>query len=744
MKHARLFLACMLWLSMATMATAQTELSGSEVGNGTYYLKNVGTGLYLKFGGAGNAKAAEGHAGTAITLAQSGKGYTIQTKEEWYLDGNLNMTGEATEWIFENVDKDHNLYRVYSNTGYVLASQSNAYGLLGLQVSVYPAIKQEWVLLTAEQLKNVFDATPEIQAAAFDKNDNINAWNLPNNAKVTGTNESSDAAEYYLKVTDAATFTQTISNTKSGSYNILFDAKVIKKTSGDSNPSITIKTNKTANYTIQATNEEWNRYTVNFANNNGGAYTITITNVDGVELYLDNFQLQYVGGQNQGSDVIEQEQKDLFKGIVLAEIEAIRTYIKQYYIDGLDNFEAAIENLENNLKDGKLVINTESEYKEILAQINTIKEKAKQAHRDENKGSSEYNPILNPGFESGDKSGWTAPGGTIISTEEFTAVSGANGNYLYLGNSIEQDVTLANGKYKLTAKVASTNSATVTLTANEGKLTPQSTTLQTSTTMTEIALDKVIVYDGKLLLHVSGSDEFYADDFVLTYQEALPADPQLKDTDMGVNAAIDFYPTITVARTLKAETWSTFVVPFDMAIPDGWEVKTLTESKLNKDNITLIFSNASSIEAGVPYMVRVDEARATSTITGTNVWLDTELKPTSTEHVEFTGVYTNGNVPAGAFFISSNTFYRAADNSNTMKAFRAYIKIKDSVPQSARSLSYRTDGETTAIDNSQLANDNEATVVAIYNLQGVRLDDMQEGVNILQMSDGSVVKVIIK
>jgi hypothetical protein len=64
--------------------------------------------------------------------------------------------------------------------------------------------------------------------------------------------------------------------------------------------------------------------------------------------------------------------------------------------------------------------------------------------------------------------------------------------------------------------------------------------------------------------------------------------------------------------------------------------------------------------------------------------------------------------------------------------------------EAALSLSYRTDGETTAIDNSQLANDNEATVIAIYNLQGVHLDDMQEGVNILQMSDGRVVKMIIK
>ena len=116
MKHARLFLACMLWLSMATMATAQTELSGSEVGNGTYYLKNVGTGLYLKVGGAGNAKAAEGHAGTAITLAKSGNGYTIQTKDGkdgkdgWYLDGDLNMTGKSTVWTF--TAKGNNSYEI--------------------------------------------------------------------------------------------------------------------------------------------------------------------------------------------------------------------------------------------------------------------------------------------------------------------------------------------------------------------------------------------------------------------------------------------------------------------------------------------------------------------------------------------------------------------------------------------------------------------------------------------------------
>ena len=40
--------------------------------------------------------------------------------------------------------------------------------------------------------------------------------------------------------------------------------------------------------------------------------------------------------------------------------------------------------------------------------------------------------------------------------------------------------------------------------------------------------------------------------------------------------------------------------------------------------------------------------------------------------------------------------------------------------------------------------ENEITVVGIYTIGGMRLTEMQEGINILQMSDGSVVKVVVK
>ena len=91
-----------------------------------------------------------------------------------------------------------------------------------------------------------------------------------------------------------------------------------------------------------------------------------------------------------------------------------------------------------------------------------------------------------------------------------------------------------------------------------------------------------------------------------------------------------------------------------------------------------------------------------------------------------------------------------ANNPDKLKGYRAYIEPKSSEASNARSLGYRfvsraEDEEgATAIDNEQLTMDNETTVIAIYTLEGRRIDEMQQGVNILQMSDGSIVKVIIK
>ncbi len=200
------------------------------------------------------------------------------------------------------------------------------------------------------------------------------------------------------------------------------------------------------------------------------------------------------------------------------------------------------------------------------------------------------------------------------------------------------------------------------------------------------------------------------------------------------------YDNVTVTRSMKAGRWNTFVLPFNMEIPEGWEVKKLASSSINGDNISLVFNNAESIEAGVPYMVRVPND--VNTITENNVAVKTTLETITDkeQHINFKGAYTSGKVPAGTFFISNNVFYYAEDESNNLKAFRAYLE-PTATNANVRRLSFRFDNEgTTAIEKTS----KEITTVAIYNTNGVRISEMQPGINILLMSDGSTMKVIIK
>ena len=218
------------------------------------------------------------------------------------------------------------------------------------------------------------------------------------------------------------------------------------------------------------------------------------------------------------------------------------------------------------------------------------------------------------------------------------------------------------------------------------------------------------------------------------------------------------YDKVTLKRTLKAGVWNTFVSPF--AIPANmlgdWEVKALTHSSFNGEVLSLIFDEVTDgIQAGVPYMVRKDVGFTEFTMKGVQLCATPQEVTTPEGDVTFTGVYHYGPMPEGAFFISNNTFYqipRDGDdtNNNQSKAFRAYLMPQGAAAE-ARALSYRTDG---VVDDNE--NDDEddgtsvgsvtggVTVVAIYNTQGERLTDLQNGINILQMSDGTTMKVVIR
>lgn len=216
------------------------------------------------------------------------------------------------------------------------------------------------------------------------------------------------------------------------------------------------------------------------------------------------------------------------------------------------------------------------------------------------------------------------------------------------------------------------------------------------------------------------------------------------------------YDEVTLKRTLKAGVWNTFVSPF--AIPanmlGGWEVKALTHSSFNGEVLSLTFDEVTDgIQAGVPYMVRNKEITDDLTelkMTGVQLCAAPQDVTTPEGHVTFTGVYHYGPMPEGAFFISNNTFYQIprdgdGTNNNKSKAFRAYLMPQGAAAE-ARALSYRTDGVVDEDENGTSVDSatGGVTVVAIYNTQGERLTDLQDGINILQMSDGTTMKVVIR
>lgn len=385
--------------------------------------------------------------------------------------------------------------------------------------------------------------------------------------------------------------------------------------------------------------------------------------------------------------------------------------------------------------------------------------------------------IENPNFETGDYTGWnvTVQWDTRVGTQESSyKVAGADGRYLFntwnnadgtnnTNEHITQTVTgIPNGTYRLTAML-STDGENLELTGNGTTATIAASTNGNSSGVFPTVECKVT--DNTLTIEAGGAGGawYKADDFRLTLvTPAETAELVFNHTATTITAIEDItFPRVVLQRPIKAKdskgnpAWSSFVAPFDIPPFDDWDYMELSGAtyKESSGNISLQFTKVDTIEAGVPYMVRCTTMTETlpqiemgETSVNTVTMNDTKVTITggNGSTVTFKGVYTAGNVPQGAFFISDNTFYQAADGTNTLKGFRGYLVVEGSLASKARSMSFRWDDGTTSIDNGQLTNDNEVTTVAIYNEKGIRLTEMQQGINILLMSDGTTVKVVIR
>lgn len=220
------------------------------------------------------------------------------------------------------------------------------------------------------------------------------------------------------------------------------------------------------------------------------------------------------------------------------------------------------------------------------------------------------------------------------------------------------------------------------------------------------------------------------------------------ETDRGLNA---IFAEVTVKRTFTGSSegeewgnWNTLCLPFDLdeteiaSLFGECELKALNNFWVTDDGtLHLRFKDVAEIECGQPYMIRVKKNIADLALHNkrVNTEKDNKLHLSGDDYtMDFQGSYdyfdgTSGNyVPRDAFIISKNLFYHVASNVK-MKGFRAYFmpQVVNPAKSPVKAMKF-AEGEPTGISNISFEGLEGGT---IYNAQGLRLNSMQRGINIV-------------
>ncbi len=251
---------------------------------------------------------------------------------------------------------------------------------------------------------------------------------------------------------------------------------------------------------------------------------------------------------------------------------------------------------------------------------------------------------------------------------------------------------------------------------------------------------------------VSGSDaQSYGPDEAVEIKTTITVTEPLANTILNETATTA--PTssgesvnVTVNRTIKANTWSTLCLPFDMTTVQvkeafGDDVKlaeldswSFTGTAPNIDAVQLKFASATSITANQPCLIQVSNLISSFEVKNVEIVVEDLPEVTKTYKVgkknyscSMYGYYSAGVVEDGEMFLSGNTFYVSTGSTN-MKGYRAtfaFDGITLPTDNSAARINWIVDenGETTSIHKLIQDKDNNE----FYNLSGQRVVSPQKG-----------------
>ena len=244
-------------LEESVIGNKKPKWEGEQVVSGTgYYLMNVGTGEYIKYGGAYYTEAVAGNAAMLITPTSTDGGVSWKLKTSltrtnneghpWQLgSGDYTFTDQLGTWYLEPVSGTSYQYRLRNERNlYLSTTPSEAHKPIKSVAGNANDDNQKWVFLTDDRIRTEmgkanadypFNFTALLKSADFDVIEFEDGWT----ANWTGFNQSSgtfkavgdgwggDALKYvsyaYANSTSKTEMSQSLGTLPNGTYNISFE-----------------------------------------------------------------------------------------------------------------------------------------------------------------------------------------------------------------------------------------------------------------------------------------------------------------------------------------------------------------------------------------------------------------------------------------------------------------------------------------------------------------------------------------
>lgn len=201
----------------------------------------------------------------------------------------------------------------------------------------------------------------------------------------------------------------------------------------------------------------------------------------------------------------------------------------------------------------------------------------------------------------------------------------------------------------------------------------------------------------------------------------MPSDLEIKESTDNAKILSDNLNkkvSVSLGRTLVADKWNTFCLPFDVKLTDGKLAGT--EVKLMKfgsvEGNVMFFTQADEIKAGEPYLIKPSMEIVNPKFSNVEI-TETKPKQNSENGYSFNGVFSpktfSENESQVALFVTGDAKFKHPKTNTTMKGMRAYFMCPSAETASAQ---LQMDGTITEI--SEIVSDKD-TDGYIYNMNGV-------------------------